>query len=77
MRAMPVESSTLNRIAYDSHRQVLQIEFRDGSRYQYHRVPTELFDALLQATSKGAYFNQNIRGKFPTRQIPPAKSSLS
>ena len=60
-----VESSTLAKLAYDNQREVLQTEFRDGSIYQYLGVPLHTYQELLQADSKGAYYNRYIRRLFP------------
>ena len=32
--------------------------------YHYLRVPRAKYNALLQATSKGRYFNANIRNRY-------------
>jgi hypothetical protein len=64
MKSVAVESTTLTHVAYDSDRQVLELEFRDRRIYQYCGVPPEVHDALLQATSKGHYFNRYIRGRY-------------
>ena len=60
-----VESSTLATVAYDSARELLQLEFRSRAIYQYFGVPAEVHQALLRAPSKGSYFNRFIRGCFP------------
>jgi len=64
-----VESSTLATIAYDRTRKLLQLEFNSGARYHYFGVPASVHQALLHAPSKGSYFNQAIRGKFPYSRI--------
>lgn len=41
---------------------VLEIEFSNGSVYQYHGEPArEHFDNLIQAESKGKYFGKFLR----------------
>jgi len=60
-----VESSSLTALGYDDSQAILAVQFRDGAFYYYHGVPLSLFQALLHATSKGAYFNLHIRGRFP------------
>ena len=60
-----VESSTLLSLAYDETCELLQLEFRSGSIYQYFGVPLAVYEALLGALSKGNYFNSAIRGSFP------------
>jgi hypothetical protein len=71
-----VESSSLANVSYDDQRAILQVEFRDGAVYQYAGVSLQTFQDLLQASSKGAYFNRHIRGLFPysTRHRTPAAS---
>ena len=65
MNKAMVESTTLLSLAYDEARELLQLEFRSGSVYQYSGVPPEAHEALLNAPSKGSYFNKAIRGRFP------------
>jgi KTSC domain len=62
--AVSVQSSLLARVAYDSHA-ILQVTFRNGAAYQYAGVPVKTYRGLLQADSKGAYFNHCIRGLYP------------
>ena len=64
MITLQVESETLAALAYDAARQFLQIQFRDHTIYCYFDVPTDIFQALTQAPSKGRYFNKSIRPRF-------------
>jgi len=61
----PLTSQTLVAAVYDSAQQKLQLDFRDGSRYLYDEVAPGLFRSLLDAPSKGQFFNQYIRGHLP------------
>ena len=65
MRVTTVESTTLVTVSYDDARQLLQLEFCSRAVYQYFNVPTAVHQSLLDASSKGRYFNQAIRGRFP------------
>jgi hypothetical protein len=65
MHVTAVESTTLTTIAYDEVRERLQLEFRNRAIYQYFGVPAAVHVALLEAASKGCYFNRFIRGCFP------------
>ncbi len=65
-----LDSTTLAAVAYDDRRCELQLDFRDGARYAYSGVAPELFRDLLCATSKGSFFNQYIRGRFPYAKLP-------
>jgi hypothetical protein len=64
--ASPVNltSSAIAQVAYDDHRQLLQVKFRDGSQYLYVDVPPAVYHGLLSAQSQGAYFNRTIRSAY-------------
>lgn len=64
-------SQTLVAAAYDSARERLQLDFCDGSRYVYYPVAPDLFRSLLDAPSKGRFFNQHIRGQLPFNKTQP------
>ena len=69
MFAAAVESTTLANIAYEADRQVLWLEFRSHAVYSYFGVPASVYYALLEADSKGAYFNRSIRNRFVYEQV--------
>jgi lysyl-tRNA synthetase, class II len=69
MRFAAVESTTLVMVSYDDTRELLQLEFCSRAVYQYFQVPATVHQSLLDAPSKGRYFNQVIRGRFPYRLI--------
>ena len=67
MRVTAVESTTLATVSYDDAQGLLQLEFCSRAVYQYFGVPATVHQSLLDASSKGCYFNQAIRGRFPYR----------
>jgi hypothetical protein len=69
MHIATVESTTLLTVSYDEARALLQLEFCSRAVYQYFSVPTAVHQSLLAAPSKGRYFNQAIRGRFPYHLI--------
>ena len=69
MRIAAVESTTLVMVSYDDARELLQLDFCSRAVYQYFQVPATVHQSLLDAPSKGRYFNQMIRGRFPYRLI--------
>lgn len=75
MQRVLVESSTLGSAGHDAQSAVLELQFRNGAVYQYFLVPPRVYLDLLGARSKGAYFNQNIRGRYPYQQIQDAASA--
>ena len=60
-----VASTTLRSAGHDPMSAVLELKFRNGAVYQYFLVPQRVYRDLLGAPSKGSYFNQNIRGRYP------------
>ena len=72
MNVTPVVSTTLAIVAYDHAGVVLELEFRSGAVYRYFGVPAEVHDGLLRASSKGSYFNREIRERFRHVRIATA-----
>ncbi len=65
-----VQSSAIEQVSYDPDAQTLVATFRESGRtYVYADVPEEVYDGLLFSDSLGAYFNANIRDRFPFREI--------
>lgn len=54
-----VSSSAIRSVGYQNG--TLEIEFADGSVYQY--------TGLMSAPSKGHYFNENIKDKYQANKI--------
>lgn len=72
MQRVLVESTTLASAGHDARAAVLELQFRNGAVYQYFHVPQRVYRDLLWAQSKGGYFNQNIRGRYPYTLIQDA-----
>ncbi|MGH8648570.1 MAG: KTSC domain-containing protein [Burkholderiales bacterium] len=75
MNTVAVDSSALAQVAYDKQHAILRVEFPDGAIYQYLGVPPGIYQDLLRADSKGAYFNHYIRSRFPYAILPGAVSA--
>ena len=56
-----IKSDCIKAIAYNSHRKVLHVEFRQGTIYSYLGIGKHRYRKLLKAESKGKYFNEAIR----------------
>lgn len=66
---VPVISSNLQSVAYDSDHQLMQITFvrpgrNSGQTYNYVGVPVEVYYALMNAPSHGKYHYRYIRCEF-------------
>lgn len=67
MHRIPVESSMIDSIGYE--KSVLEVRFCNGGLYQYLDVPESVLAALMRAPSKGRFFNQQIRGRYPALRL--------
>ncbi len=60
-----VNSSAISQVEYDERSRVLSIWFvESGGPYPYQGVPVAIYTGLLNAPSKGAYFNEHIRDQY-------------
>jgi hypothetical protein len=70
MERVSVNSSYIASIGYDASTMTLEIQFRNGSIYQYYGVPAEVYEGLMNAGSKGSYFHHHIKGaSYPCAKV--------
>ena len=63
-----IDSSLIRSVTYGTDA-TLTVHLHGGAVYRYFTVPRTVFEALLAAASKGAYFNRHIRDGFPYQQV--------
>jgi hypothetical protein len=61
MNYVSVRSSTLEAVAYDETSSTLGVRFRNGSEYEYSRVPESVYRGILSAPSAGRYFQTHVK----------------
>ncbi|GET42536.1 KTSC domain-containing protein [Microseira wollei] len=66
---LPVHSTMANSIGYDPDRHLLQIEFKNGSVYEYEGVDEETWEDLLSTNSPGGFYNREIKGNYRSRRL--------
>ena len=59
---IPVDSSAIRSIGYEAG--TLIVEFQSGRTYDHPRVPYSVFTDFLRSSSKGAFYNRYIRGRY-------------
>lgn len=69
MERVPVSSSNVSSIGYDADVQILEVEFRNGSVYQYSGVPPSEHEALMSSDSKGKYLHANIKTRYSCTKL--------
>lgn len=74
MHRVPVESSSIDSVGYE--KEVLEVCFRNGGLYQYLDVPESVLASLMHADSKGRFFNQQIRGRYPAVRLARGRTPL-
>lgn len=62
-------STVIRSFDYDAGKQQLLVVFRSGRRYVYEQVPEDAYTRMRSAFSKGEFFNEHIRGRFPFRPL--------
>lgn len=63
MSLVLVDSSAIRAVGYDGH--TLTVVFTTSDKpYDHHGVPYSVYAGLMQAASKGAFYNRHIRGKY-------------
>jgi len=65
----PVSSTSIAEIGYDDGRKILVVAFVSGSIYRYRGVSEDVFEDFRAAPSKGAFFNEHIKGAYQFEQI--------
>lgn len=74
----PVESSTVVSIGYDEERKILEVELPRTETekrriYQYFDVPKKVHRQLMDAESKGRYFDKHVRYRYKYREVKKKK----
>lgn len=56
-----VDSSNIEAIGYNEETSELHVQFIDSGLYIFVDVPLEVYQELMDAPSKGSYFNREIK----------------
>lgn len=62
-------STAIRNIAYDTAARELWVTFTSGRRYVYEDVAAEVVHSFQHADSRGAFFNHEIRDRYPYREV--------
>jgi len=64
-----VASSNIASIGYDESTQTLEVEFHNGTVYQYYNVPPSMHEQLMSEGSKGRFLNTYIKNAYPYSRV--------
>ena len=71
MKTIDVVSNAIRNIGYDPDTRQLEVEYHNGRRSRFLRVPEHKYRRLINADSIGNFFNAEIRGVFQHVPLPP------
>jgi len=69
MQRIPVLSTNIQSIGYDSQLTTLEVEFKSGDVYRYFNVPELLHQKLMKASSKGRFLNDYIKYSYRYQKV--------
>lgn len=69
MERIPVSSTSIAGVGYDSESRVMEVEFTRGVVYQYYEVSSEVYESFIASDSKGQFFNSQIKGHYQYVQL--------
>ena len=69
MQRTQVLPGTIASVGYEAATATLELGFSSQEVYQYFNVPLRNYIELMNATSKGDYFNHNIKDFFESKKI--------
>ena len=69
MDLVKVKSTNLSAIGYDRPSRTMRILFLEGSAYDFEGIPAKLYNQLMEADSKGTFFQECIKGQYNFRKV--------
>ena len=69
MQRYSVASSNIAAVGYDAATETLEVQFLNGSIYQYYNVPENMYDQLIKEGSKGRFLNAYIKNAYPYSRV--------
>jgi len=64
MEMIRVVSSAIQAVGYDPETRRMKITFAQGYTYDFCGVPRHVYEDLLRAGSKGAFYNDHIKDRY-------------
>lgn len=64
MEKIAVQSSNVAAVQYYEDQAILEVEFLNGSTYQYFDVPLHVYEGLVSAGSVGGFLAANVKGAY-------------
>jgi hypothetical protein len=64
-----IESSNLVKTEYDIETQSMIVEFKNGTKYEYEKVPHRIYSEFRLSESQGKYFSSSISKTYKYKKL--------
>jgi hypothetical protein len=64
-----IKSSNIKKTEFDTDSKILVVEFNNGMRYEYEKVPHEIYTKFRMSESQGKYFSSEISKKYKYKKL--------
>lgn len=64
-----IKSSNIKRTEYDVESNDLLVEFNNGLKYEYKKVPHQVYTRFRKSESQGKFFTTEIAKKYSYRKL--------
>ena len=64
-----IESSNLVKTEYDIETQSMIVEFKNGTKYEYEKVPHRVYSEFRLSESQGKYFSSSISKTYKYKKL--------
>lgn len=65
-----IDSTNIVKTIYDTEDNSLIAEFKNGTKYEYEKVPHEVYAAFRLSESQGKFFNSKISKVYKYKKLP-------
>lgn len=62
-----VKSTSIEQIGYKYR--TMHVKFHNGKAYEFKRVPRAKYDEFSKASSKGKFFNEQVKETYPFSEL--------
>jgi hypothetical protein len=69
MERKRLSAGRIRAVGYDARARVLELEFSDGSVYQYTGVSNEVHRRLVSSAAAASYFRDAIEEEYPAKRV--------
>jgi len=63
-----IDSEAIDEVEYNAAHSTLHVRFAHGDWYSYFAVPKRVHEHFMAAESKGRFFQDHIRDRYPYRK---------